>query len=321
MGSVVIGLDTSNYRTSTAAVTLTGKVLINSRKLLPVPSGEKGLRQSDAVFAHLRQLHEVLEPLRGISGDCRIVAAAVSTRPRDTAESYMPVFQVGDSVARAMAALLNIPCYTTDHQHGHIQAAVQGTQLGGKDHFLALHLSGGTTDLLHVEGEHITALGSSLDLHIGQLVDRVGVAMGLPFPSGEKLEKLAERGESFGLLGCSMDRNDLDCHLSGAETQALKWIQSGNMSRENIAREIYDLMVRTAIRMLRAGKKQTGEEYALICGGVASSALFRFMLQERRKKMRDTPVPVFGQEEYSGDNAVGVALIGVRQYLQTGGLL
>lgn len=311
---VVIGFDTSNYRTSVAAVTLDGEILVNHRELLPVSNGERGLRQSDAVFAHIRQLRHSEEALRASLGDRRIAAVAASTKPRDGEESYMPVFQVGFTAGSMLAAALNVPFYETTHQRGHLAAAMAGTALENEDRLLAVHLSGGTTDLLVMDSEKVVQIGGSADLHAGQLVDRAGVAMGLPFPSGEELEKLAVRGKSEGLLGCSLEKGDLTCHLSGAETKVQQWIQTGIMPREDIAREIYDLLARTLARMLKAGAEKTGLKKALVTGGVAASALLRQLLEERRLKTRGCPEIVFGKPEMSGDNAVGVALIGAQQF-------
>lgn len=310
---VVIGFDTSNYRTSVAAVTLDGEILVNHRELLPVSNGERGLRQSDAVFAHIRQLRHSEEALRASLGGRRIAAVAASTRPRDGEESYMPVFQVGFTAGSMLAAALSVPFYETTHQRGHLAAALAGTALENEDRLLAVHLSGGTTDLLVMDSEKVVQIGGSADLHAGQLVDRAGVAMGLPFPSGEELEKLALRGKSEALLGCSLDKGDLICHLSGAETKVQQWIQAGTMSREDIAREIYDLLARTLARMLKAGAEKTGLKKALVTGGVAASALLRQLLEERRLKTRGCPEIVFGKPEMSGDNAVGVALIGAKR--------
>ncbi len=310
---VVIGFDTSNYRTSVAAVTLDGEILVNHRELLPVSNGERGLRQSDAVFAHIRQLRHSEEALRASLGGRRIAAVAASTRPRDGEESYMPVFQVGFTAGSLLAAALSVPFYETTHQRGHLAAALAGAALENEDRLLAVHLSGGTTDLLVMDSEKVVQIGGSADLHAGQLVDRAGVAMGLPFPSGEELEKLAVRGKSEGLLGCSLDKGDLTCHLSGAETKVQQWIQTGIMPREDIAREIYDLLARTLARMLKAGAEKTGLKKALVTGGVAASALLRQLLEERRLKTRGCPEIVFGKPEMSGDNAVGVALIGAKR--------
>lgn len=308
----VVGFDTSNYRTSVAAVTLSGHILVNYRELLPVPDGERGLRQSDAVFAHIRQLRKCEEELRRMmnTGRIRIAAVAASTKPRDDAESYMPVFQVGHTAGSLMAAALDVPFYETTHQRGHLAAGMYRTGLEIRKEILAVHLSGGTTDLLAADGGGVERIGGSADLHAGQLVDRAGVAMGLGFPAGEKLEELAVNGHSEGRLGCSMEQEDLVCHLSGAETKVQQWLREGMLSREDIAREIYDLMARTLIRMLQAGAKKTGIHTALVTGGVASSNLLRQLLTERNEKSWEKLELHFGKPELSGDNAVGVALIG-----------
>ena len=312
-----VGFDTSNYRTSAAAVTPDGELLVNHRELLPVSEGERGLRQSEAVFAHVRQLRHCETALRAAAAKgMRIVCVAASVKPRDGEDSYMPVFQVGHTAGVTLAAALNVPFYETTHQRGHLAAALHGTRLEGRKQLLALHLSGGTTDLLKLSGEDLEQIGCSADLHAGQLVDRAGVAMGLPFPAGEALEELALRGRSEGRLGCSMADGDLICHLSGAETKVRQWISDGSLSREDAAREVYDLLARTVIRMLKAGAKQTGIREALITGGVASSALLRRLLKERRGKIRGCPELVFGRPEMSGDNAVGVALIGLKKFLE-----
>lgn len=314
---IIIGLDTSNYRTSLAAVTPEGKVLLDWRELLPVAAGEKGLRQSDAVFAHTRQIRLSLGYLREAAEGSLVAAVAASVSPRDGGDSYMPVFQVGHTIGATIAAALNVPFFATTHQRGHLAAAVQGTVLEHEKRYLALHLSGGTTDLLKVEGEEILQIGGSEDLHAGQLVDRIGVAMGLGFPAGEALEGFALQGVSHGLLGASMANGDLTCHFSGAETQTLKWISDGKTDRRDIAREVYDLLARTIARMIKAGAARTGFSAVLITGGVASSELLRGMLAERCARLRGCPELVFGKPERSGDNAVGVALIGVRKWQET----
>lgn len=312
---MVIGFDTSNYRTSVAAVTLDGEILVNHRELLPVPEGERGLRQGDAVFAHIRQLRNAESELREAGKKHRIAAVAASVKPTDGEKSYMPVFQAGHTAGSLLAASLDVPFYATTHQRGHLAAALHGTAAENREKLLALHLSGGTTDLLVMDGEQVTRIGGCADLHAGQLVDRAGVAMGLGFPSGEALEALALRGKSEGRLGCSMENDDLTCHLSGAETRVQQWISEKTLTREDIAREIYDLLARTIVRMLRAGAGKTGIREALVTGGVASSELLRQLLEERRTKTRGCPAVVFGRPELSGDNAVGVALTGLRKYL------
>ncbi len=308
---IVIGFDTSCYTTSVAAVTVEGAVIASCRKLLSVKLGERGLRQSEAVFTHVRQLPERLEELSPLIRDCEIAAVCASARPRDEAESYMPVFHAGDAQARGLSAMLGVPCFFTTHQRGHIEAAKVDSGIEPGD-LLAVHLSGGTTELLSLVGDELTLLGGTLDLHAGQVVDRTGVALGLPFPAGPHLEKLAVNGTSRASLTVATKNGGLHCHLSGAETQIQRVIAAGSMRKEDIAREVYDLLSRTVAKMILAGYDKTGIDQVLIAGGVASSNLFRELITARlHKQKRDLRV-CFGKPEYSGDNAVGVALIGAK---------
>jgi N6-L-threonylcarbamoyladenine synthase len=304
-----LGLDTSNYTTSAALCSSHGEIL-QSRRLLPVKTGERGLRQSEAVFAHVRQLAQQVETvMKEAKEPLSCVCASVS--PRDGEDSYMPVFSVGEMVGRSIAAAHHVPFFTTTHQRGHIRAARVDSGLQA-DTFLALHLSGGTTDVLLMDGDALTPLGTSMDLHAGQLVDRVGVAMGLPFPSGPHLEQLAVQGKAQALVPVSMDEKNLQCHLSGAEAQLLRMVKEG-IPHHDIAAEVYSILCRTVLRLLKAAADRTGTHHILLAGGVASSRLFRELVLERNEKRRLHLDLHFGKPEYSGDNAVGVALIGLEK--------
>ena len=306
---LVLGLDTSCYTTS-AALCSTDGLLRQERRLLPVPTGERGLRQSEAVFAHVRQLPQVLLPLLK---DCKdkIDCVCASDRPRDGEDSYMPVFQVGVSQGQALAAALNVPFFTTTHQRGHIAAAKYGTGLEA-DRYVALHLSGGTTDTLLIDGNELKPLGTSCDLHAGQLVDRIGVKLGLPFPAGPYLEELALRGENKNRVPVSFETDGLRCHLSGAESQLLRMIEADER-KEDVAAEVYGVLCRTVLRMVQTASEKNDTKDVLIAGGVASSRLLRDMLLQRNEKRRTALRLFFGKPELSGDNAVGVALIGLEK--------
>ena len=306
---LALGLDTSCYTTS-AALCSTDSLPRQERRLLPVPKGERGLRQSEAVFAHVRQLPKELLPLLSENKE-KIDCVCASDRPRDGEDSYMPVFQVGVSQGQTLAAALNVPFFTTTHQRGHIAAAKFGTGLTA-DRFIALHLSGGTTDTLLIDGDRLIPMGTSCDLHAGQLVDRIGVKLGLPFPSGPYLEELVVQGENKNRVPVSFETDGLRCHLSGAEAQLLRMIETGE-AKENVAAEVYGVLCRTVLRLVQAAAEKNGVKDVLIAGGVASSHLLRDMLIERNEKRRTGLRLYFGRPEFSGDNAVGAALIGLEK--------
>ena len=188
MGEQCLGFDTSNYTTS-AAVFGNGTAE-NRGKLLTVPEGALGLRQSDALFQHVKRLHLMVEQLRADGAIDQIAAVGASTQPREVEGSYMPCFLVGEGEGRTLAAALGVPFYPCSHQQGHVAAAAWSAgreDLMDKPH-LAWHLSGGTTELLRVEPEGHTVraevIGVTCDIAAGLLVDRAGVLLGMSFPAG-----------------------------------------------------------------------------------------------------------------------------------------
>ena len=318
--NVVLGLDTSCYTTSVAAVDERGRVLASCRKLLPVPRGERGLRQSEAVFAHVRQMPQVMEELEPVlrRENAQICAVTASNAPREDEDSYMPVFLAGSGQAKTLAAALGVPCYFFSHQQGHVAAGQIGHAREMDGRFVALHISGGTTDLLLWDRGNLTPLGGSLDLHAGQMVDRVGVSMGLDFPAGPALERLAMTCEepSKSLLPVSMARKGLQCHLSGAESQCSRWLKEKIFSRERIALETFDFLARTTVRLIGAGCLETKTRQALVVGGVAASTLLREMVRKRLEKAESSVNLLFGKPEYSADNAAGIAFLGAQRHFE-----
>ena len=308
--SAVLGIDTSCYTTSAALVSVEGELLGSARRLLTVGEGERGLQQSQGLFQHVKNLPDMIGQV--MQGAPQICAVCASVRPRPAEESYMPVFRAGESQARAAAALLRVPFYPVSHQEGHVRAAMVDAGIDAGRPFLALHLSGGTTEILLADQGRLTLLGGSLDLHAGQLVDRTGVRMGLGFPAGPALEKLAMQAAPQGLLGVSI--KGTSCNLAGAENKIERWLAQGEISREQIAAEVFDFLCRTIERMIENACETTGARQALLAGGVASSTLLRQMLNARAKKRRLNCRLHYARPELSGDNAVGVALLGAERY-------
>lgn len=304
----VLGIDTSCYTTSAALVSEEGELLACARRLLSVAEGERGLQQSQGLFQHVKNLPQMIERVMTCAPEAEICAVSASVRPRPAEESYMPVFRAGESQARAAAALLRVPFYPVSHQEGHVRAAMVDSGIEPDVPFLALHLSGGTTEVLLARGMELTLLGGSLDLHAGQLIDRTGVRMGLAFPAGPSLEQLAMRATPKGRIGVAI--KGCSCNMAGAENKAARWLEKNEMSREQIAAEVFDFLSRSVERMIEAACDQTRCAQALLAGGVASSTLFRAMLAGRAEKRGLRCGLHFARPELSGDNAVGVALLG-----------
>ncbi len=306
MSSAYLGVDTSNYTTSVACVSKEG-IVFERRTMLSVALGERGLRQSDAVFQHVRNLPPLIDALFATIDRASICAVGVSAKPTSAEQSYMPVFLAGKLAAGALANALDVPLLETTHQAGHVRAAMIGNEpaIAGEP-FLAMHLSGGTTDLLKVtlEGgliDGIEHIGGSEDLHAGQFVDRVGVRMGLAFPSGVELEQLA-RAATDRSLRLPSSVKGLVCSFSGMESQAMRLLADG-AEQSAVAYAVYDAMARTFSKLLLFATEHTGLRTILLSGGVSGSPLLRDLLQERLQK--DI---LYAKPGLSSDNAVGVAL-------------
>ncbi|MBQ6716005.1 MAG: O-sialoglycoprotein endopeptidase [Clostridia bacterium] len=307
MTRLVLGIDTSCYTTS-VALAGDGRVVASWRKLLTVKEGERGLRQSEGLFQHVNALPGMVEGLMKEVGSVEIAAVCASSRPRDVDDSYMPVFLAGVSLGKSVASIVGVPFFETCHQKGHVRAAMVDSGIE-KGEFIAMHLSGGTTETLFVdENLNISLLGGSDDLHAGQFVDRVGVKMGLSFPAGPHLEELAVKGTSRSLF--KLSHKDGHCSFSGAEAEAMRLIEKGGMSNEDIAAEVYNYLARAITWLLMDAFEKTNAKQALLAGGVASSRLLRKLVRERCRKKGVNQKICWAKPELSGDNACGVALIG-----------
>ena len=301
----VIGFDTSNYTTSIAWFDGVGGV--NCSKLLPVREGELGLRQSDAVFHHTKSLPDLSSRLFSDVDPSSITAVGVSTRPRAVEGSYMPCFMVGYSHAKMLAEALHVPLIECSHQQGHIAAALWSAgrlDLMDQPH-LAWHLSGGTTELLLVEpdGKNVscTRIGGTTDISAGQLIDRTGQLLGLPFPAGRHLDQLA---------GTAM-RNDIfrvkcsgtEFSLSGLENKVQQYYASVSDPAEVAAYALRCLTDAVFRASCNAQDKYPGLPL-VFSGGVASNSMLR--------KVMEPIAPVFAQPQYSTDNAMGVSILSFR---------
>ncbi len=305
--SLILGIDTSNYTTSAAVYDTETCGMIQSKMLLPVKPGEKGVRQSDAVFHHTAQLHQVISSLRDQCGGFgSLKAVGVSTRPRAVEGSYMPCFTVGYGTARVISQVLDIPLAAFSHQEGHIAAALYSSDMLClmNESFIAFHVSGGTTEALLVKGTgggfDARLIASSLDLKAGQAIDRTAVMLGLPFPGGRHLEALAlECGESIrfrpSMKGC-------DCSLSGIENKCRRLLEEG-ASKQYISKFCLTAVMNSITGMTDAVLEKYGSLPIIYAGGVMSNGMMQREISSRYAGAH------FAAPEFSCDNAAGIALL------------
>ena len=308
MSITVLGIDTSNYTTSLSVVR-DGTVTENIKLPLPVGEGAVGLRQSDAVFHHTKNLPLAFEMLKT---DLReISAVAVSSRPRGVDGSYMPCFLSGEGVGRMLASALKIPLYRYSHQEGHLCAAIYsvGRDIYLKEPFYAYHISGGTFELLKchptADGFDTEIIGGTRDLTAGQAVDRTGVMLGIPFPCGREAEKSALENKEL-LPPVKTSVKGLYASLSGIENQTRKLYDEGK-SRELICAYLFRFLCLTVTKMTENLFETHDKGPLLFSGGVSSNGILRSHLQ--KSFLCD-----FAEPEFSADNAAGVALLGYDAY-------
>ncbi len=311
----VLGIDTSCYTSSLACVSLEGEVLLNKQVLLELADGTRGLQQSKAIFNHLKNLPSITSELKSTIDKPELVAVCSSVKPRPQKDSYMPVFVLSQSLGQVIANINNVPYYESTHQENHIMSGLY--RLGGfkAKHFLVVHLSGGTTELLdvrvHNHGFDIDMIGSSLDLHAGQFVDRIGVSLGLPFPSGPHLEELANNElESYDI---KYYVKDLNISFSGPETHIQRQIVKGLDSRK-IARGVYISLIKTLGKWMINAVKKGYPRDVLLVGGVSSSRIIREGLRADSEIKNEGLSLYFADPQLSKDNALGTALIGLNIY-------
>ena len=309
-----LGLDTSNYTTSVAIYDGERGTLVQKKQLLPVPEKALGLRQSDAVFFHTRQLPLLLEQLAAESPG-PVDAVGVSARPRDMEGSYMPCFLCGEGFARGYAALNRLPLYSFSHQAGHIMAALYSCgrlDLADRE-FLAFHVSGGTTEALHVspDREHvfrIEQVAASLDLKAGQAIDRVGVLLSLPFPAGKYLDKLSH--ESRREFKVRPVMRGADCSLSGIQNACEKLFAQGSPPCD-VAKYCIQAVQAAIVGMTRALRERFPGLPLVYAGGVMSNTMIRAAVEREFGGL-------FAAPEFSCDNTAGAALLAARHDREKG---
>lgn len=294
-----VGFDTSNYTTSVS--TYDTKEVKQAKRILSVKPGEKGIRQSEAVFQHNANIPELVNSLDFHN----LEAVGVSIKPRNVPGSYMPCFLVGECIASAVAKTNSIPLYKTSHQIGHILSALYSCNrldLISKE-FIAFHLSGGTTEALLVspdENDIIKAdlIAQSSDLKAGQAIDRTGVMLGMSFPCGKELDDLSKTSDKNYIHKLSF--KDFDCSLSGVENKVKRMISDG-AAKEDTAKFVLTYIAQTIDAMTQKIINKYGEIPIIFSGGVSSNSILRNTIINKYNAF-------FAQPEYSLDNAAGTAI-------------
>ncbi len=305
--SLFLGLDTSCYTTSVALLDGDGRLVADERRPLVVKPGGRGLAQAEMVFQHTRHLPELFAAaVAKAGGPFALSAVAASTQPRPRPESYMPAFLVGAGYARVIAAAQAVPFVSLSHQEGHILAGAWSAGGPADGRFLAVHASGGTTEVALVArgaaGLTVAIAGGTDDIAAGQFIDRIGVALGLPFPAGPHLEELARGGEAEPApipVAVKGDRTS----FAGPETQARRLLDRG-AAPAAVAAGVQACVADSLAGLCRAALAATGAGAILFVGGVLANGYIRRRVTAALGDHARLYCPA---PRYSGDNAVGAA--------------
>ena len=322
MPDLYLGIDTSNYKTSIAVADADNNTVFEKSEYLEVPQGSRGLRQSEAFFRHSNRLPEYIEEMSQSVDVSAIRAAGVSSRPRRVEGSYMPCFLAGVNAAREISSVLGIPLHEFSHQEGHAAAIIESSTDTCIKKSVLFHLSGGTTEFLVCEpdenGYRMEICGGTKDISAGQLIDRAGVAMGYPFPSGAYLDDLAEAyyAANGRVKSClpRLKTTDGEFNLSGTETQVLRMIEASDAEEyPQLAYSIFERIAELLASSAVNSAASAGTDTLYMAGGVSASSFIRKSIAEHLASLHGTkPEVIFGDPVLSGDNAVGTARLARR---------
>lgn len=312
-----MGIDTSNYTTSIAIIDEMDRVVLDLRRVLKVDKGKKGLRQQEAVFQHINNLPELVDTMSKTIDFNDIHSISCSYKPRNIVESYMPVFKVGKGQAVVISRILKTNFYEFSHQEGHIGAGIIYNSLKNSNRFLGLHISGGTTELLivnkHNGNFNIEIIGGTLDISVGQLIDRIGVEIGLVFPCGKEMDNISKRGCTLKLNIPISIKNETWFNISGMENYFKRLLINESYSKEDILATIFDVVSSYLLEIIIKGSRIYGINDILITGGVSANSIIRETL--KKTLINENITSYFPNIQLCTDNAVGIAYLGKEKQL------
>jgi len=308
MNKYYLGIDTSAYTTSIGVVDRDFNIILNLKKVLKVKKDTRGLRQQEAVFQHINNIPALMDIVKDNINIKDIISVGYTDKPRNIEGSYMPVFNVSKSYGSFLSSVLGLKSFCFSHQEGHIEAGLYNNHIEDKK-FIVVHISGGTTEILLTERNqerYITSIiGGTKDISAGKLIDRVGVSMGLGFPSGEILDLISAKGNLISQIPISFTNNWIN--FSGPETFFLRSISEKTYKYEDIAKSVLKCIERSLEGVLTNILKEHEDiNKIIIVGGVASNNYLRENLE--LKKNSNSKI-YFSSPNLSTDNGVGIALL------------
>ena len=263
---------------------------------------------------HVRKLLPLLREVMASadSGPSGIDAIAYTAGP-----GLVGALLVGAMAARSIAWSWGVPAIPIHHMEGHLLAPML-EDARPEFPFLALLVSGGHTMLVHVEAVgRYSVLGESLDDAVGEAFDKTAKLLGLGYPGGPALARLAAKGDParFTFPRPMTDRPGLDFSFSGLKTFALNTLdklEDGEQDKADVARAFEQAVVETLLIKCRRAIRETGLRRLVVAGGVGANQSLRKGLQSLAKK--EHAEVFFPRMEFCTDNGAMIALAGLIRY-------
>ncbi|MCF8219273.1 MAG: tRNA (adenosine(37)-N6)-threonylcarbamoyltransferase complex transferase subunit TsaD [Bacteroidales bacterium] len=315
----ILGIESSCDDTS-ASVINRNKILANKVSNQKIHENYGGVVPELASRAHQQNIipvvHSALEEA-GISKD-QLSAIAFTRGP-----GLLGSLLVGVSFAKAFAMGLHIPIIEVDHLHAHIMAHfIDNGSPAPEFPFLCLTVSGGHSQIVKVNDyNQMQIIGKTIDDAAGETFDKAAKIMGLPYPGGPVIDKLAQSGDGNRFRFSKPKIKDLDYSFSGLKTSVLYFIRDELKKDPNfIEKNKHDLsasLQRTIIEILldklKLASRQTGIKEIAIAGGVSANSGLRKTLEKEAVQMNwKTYIPEF---QFSTDNAAMISIVGYYKYL------
>ncbi|MDK2870585.1 MAG: N6-L-threonylcarbamoyladenine synthase [Pyrococcus sp.] len=277
------------------------KVLANVFDTLTTEKG--GIHPKEAAEHHAKLLRPLLKKaLR----EAKIGMEDVDIISFSQGPGLGPALRVVATAARALAIRYNKPIVGVNHCIAHVEI----TKMFGVKDPVGLYVSGGNTQVLALEGRRYRVFGETLDIGIGNAIDTFAREIGLGFPGGPKIEKLAQKGEKYIELPHAVKGMDLS--FSGILTEAVRKYKSGKYRAEDLAYSFQETAFAALVEVTERAVAHTGKEEVVLVGGVAANNRLREMLgimcEDRGVKFFVPPY------DLCRDNGAMIAYTGLRMF-------
>lgn len=269
---------------------------------------------------HIRKTLPLIEEVIAKAG---IAASEIEGVAYTAGPGLVGALLVGASIGRTLGMAWDVPTIGVHHMEGHLLAPMLEAE-PPQFPFVALLVSGGHTQLVKVEGiGRYQLLGESLDDAAGEAFDKVGKMLGLPYPGGPHVARLAQSGDPtrFDFPRPMVNRPGLDFSFSGLKTYARNTITSlrddaGELAEQDVAdvaRAFEEAVVNTLSIKCRRALEETGYKTLIIAGGVSANLRLREVLEEAMTKVNGRLF--YAQLKYCTDNGAMIAYAGCQRLM------